>query len=407
MRFDWKIVAGTLIAFFGAALGTVGGVGGGGIFVPMLSLLLGFDTKSSTALSKCLIMGASAATVFYNFKQRHPTLDLPIIDYDLAVLFQPMLVLGISVGVTLNVIFPEWMVTIFIILFFPAFAIKAFVKGVDTWKKETILKKEATERLASEGKLKEAEIKPSPEETSRNEVQTESDEAKKSRVSVMENLRWKELSILVAVWVIILVLQIVKNNTTTCSASYWALDLLQIPVAIGASGYEVISLYSGRRTVASTGGAKTKWQVHKLVLYCFFAVFAGVIGGLLGIGGGGILGSIYLEMGAPPQVSSATATFAMLFSSSMSVIEYYLLRRFPVPYALYLAGVATIAAFVGQHVAKKVISLLGRASLIIFILSTIASLSAITLGGVGISRSVAKMKRHEYMGFGGICSYHS
>lgn len=32
------------------------------------------------------------------------------------------------------------------------------------------------------------------------------------------------------------------------------------------------------------------------------------------------------------QVSSATATFAMAFSSSMSVVEYYLLKRFPHPY---------------------------------------------------------------------------
>lgn len=35
------------------------------------------------------------------------------------------------------------------------------------------------------------------------------------------------------------------------------------------------------------------------------------------------------------QVSSATATFAMTFSSSMSVVEYYLLKRFPVPYGIY------------------------------------------------------------------------
>lgn len=32
------------------------------------------------------------------------------------------------------------------------------------------------------------------------------------------------------------------------------------------------------------------------------------------------------------QASSATATFAMTFSSSMSVVEYYILRRFPLPY---------------------------------------------------------------------------
>jgi uncharacterized membrane protein YfcA len=32
------------------------------------------------------------------------------------------------------------------------------------------------------------------------------------------------------------------------------------------------------------------------------------------------------------KVSSATSTFAMTFSASMSVVEYYLLKRFPIPY---------------------------------------------------------------------------
>ncbi|CAK9150747.1 unnamed protein product [Ilex paraguariensis] len=54
MEFGWKVVVGTVIGFFGAALGSVGGVGGGGIFVPMLTLIIGFDPKSSTAISKCL-----------------------------------------------------------------------------------------------------------------------------------------------------------------------------------------------------------------------------------------------------------------------------------------------------------------------------------------------------------------
>lgn len=43
----------TVIGFLGSAFGTVGGVGGGGIFVPMLTLIVGFDTKSAAALSKC------------------------------------------------------------------------------------------------------------------------------------------------------------------------------------------------------------------------------------------------------------------------------------------------------------------------------------------------------------------
>lgn len=54
-EFGWRIVLGSVIGFFGAAFGSVGGVGGGGIFVPMLTLIIGFDAKSSTAISKCKI----------------------------------------------------------------------------------------------------------------------------------------------------------------------------------------------------------------------------------------------------------------------------------------------------------------------------------------------------------------
>lgn len=46
-------MVGSMIGFFGAAFGSVGGVGGGGIFVPMLALIVGFDPKSATAMSKC------------------------------------------------------------------------------------------------------------------------------------------------------------------------------------------------------------------------------------------------------------------------------------------------------------------------------------------------------------------
>lgn len=63
-------------------------------------------------------MGAAVSTVYYNLKLRHPTIDMPIIDYDLAVLIQPMLMLGISIGVAFNVLFADWMVTVLLIVLF-------------------------------------------------------------------------------------------------------------------------------------------------------------------------------------------------------------------------------------------------------------------------------------------------
>ncbi|RWW37211.1 hypothetical protein BHE74_00057732 [Ensete ventricosum] len=56
MKLGWQVVVGTIIGFLGSAFGSVGGVGGGGIYVPMLTLIIGFDAKSSTAISKCEIL---------------------------------------------------------------------------------------------------------------------------------------------------------------------------------------------------------------------------------------------------------------------------------------------------------------------------------------------------------------
>lgn len=65
-----------------------------------------------------MIMGTSVSTVSYNLRLKHPTMDRPLIDYDLALLIQPMLMLGISIGVIFNVIFPDWLVTVLLIILF-------------------------------------------------------------------------------------------------------------------------------------------------------------------------------------------------------------------------------------------------------------------------------------------------
>ena len=53
-EFGWRLVVGSTIGFLGAAMGSIGGIGGGAIFVPMLFLIIGFDPKSSAAVSKCM-----------------------------------------------------------------------------------------------------------------------------------------------------------------------------------------------------------------------------------------------------------------------------------------------------------------------------------------------------------------
>lgn len=78
---------------------------------------------------------------------------------------------------------------------------------------------------------------------------------------------------------------------------------MKIPVALGASGYEAYLLHTGKRVIASRGDAAGSWKVYQIVLCLFTGMAAGMVGGLLGLGGGFILGPLFLELGIPPQVS--------------------------------------------------------------------------------------------------------
>uniref|UniRef100_A0A453QTL4 Sulfite exporter TauE/SafE family protein n=1 Tax=Aegilops tauschii subsp. strangulata TaxID=200361 RepID=A0A453QTL4_AEGTS len=347
-----------------------------------------------------MIMGAAVSTVYCNLKLKHPTLDMPVIDYDLVLLIQPMLMLGVSIGVICNVIFPDWLVTVLLIILFIVTSTKAFLKAIETWKKETIIITEAAKQSEQTTAGLDA-ASPSEILSDHDRNETPSDK----EVSIWKNVYWKEVGLLAFVWVAFLVLQVAKNYMATCSIWYWVLNLLQIPVSVGVAMYEAVGLVQGRRVISSKRNEQNSLRAHQLFVYCFLGVTAGVVAGLLGVGGGSIMGPLFLELGVPPQVASATATFAMMFSSSMSVVEYYLLNRFPVPYAVYLTILAFFAAIVGQRVVRKLIDLLGRASIIVFILSFMIFISALSLGGVGISNTIHKIERHEYMGFENICKY--
>uniref|UniRef100_A0A1J3CPG3 Sulfite exporter TauE/SafE family protein 4 n=1 Tax=Noccaea caerulescens TaxID=107243 RepID=A0A1J3CPG3_NOCCA len=405
LKFSWKLVVATLIGFLGSACGTVGGVGGGGIFVPMLTIILGFDTKSAAAISKCMIMGASASSVWYNVRVRHPTKEVPILDYDLALLFQPMLLLGITVGVSLSVVFPYWLITVLIIILFVGTSSRSFFKGIEMWKEETLLKNELEKQhqgssVNSRGELLiDTVYEPLYPREEKSELEI-----------IKSNLKWKRLLVLVTVWLAFLVIQVIKNEIEVCSTLYWALFCLQFPVAFAAFGFEAVRLFRENKNRLISGNTESvceatiEWTPLSLIFCALCGLVGGIVGGLLGSGGGFVLGPLLLEIGVIPQVASATATFVMMFSSSLSVVEFYLLKRFPIPYVMYLMSVSILAGFWGQFFIRKLVAILKRASLIVFVLSGVICASALTMGVIGIENSIKMIHNHEFMGFLGFCS---
>jgi hypothetical protein len=121
-----------ILAFLAASVSSAGGVGGGSLFLPILNLVAGLSLKQATSYSSFMVTGGAVSNVLYNlFCTRG------LIDYDIALLFQPCLLLGVSLGVVCNVMFPEWLITVLFSLFLAFCTAKTWRAGVKIWRTES------------------------------------------------------------------------------------------------------------------------------------------------------------------------------------------------------------------------------------------------------------------------------
>ena len=128
-------VAAWVLSFLAASVSSAGGVGGGSLFLPILNLVAGLSLKRATAYSSFMVTGGAASNVLYNLACTGGGGQL--IDYDIALLFQPCLLLGVSIGVVCNVMFPEWLITVLFSLFLACCTAKTCRAGLKIWRSES------------------------------------------------------------------------------------------------------------------------------------------------------------------------------------------------------------------------------------------------------------------------------
>jgi len=113
-------------------------------------------------------------------------------------------------------------------------------------------------------------------------------------------------------------------------------------------------------------------------------LLAGVIAGLIGIGGGMVVGPILLELGFNPQVSSALTATNVLMSSSTVGMLVLISGVVPIDEALFFACVCFVGAYFGKNFLGKLIRRLGKTSIIIFILGGVIFLAIVAVIAQGI-----------------------
>ena len=130
------------IGFFLAALGLIlaagGGIGGGGILVPIYILVLGFMPKHAIPLSNVTVFGGAIANTIRNVRQRHPTADRPLIDWDLILVMEPSTLAGALIGANLNKVLSETVIAVMLVILLTFTAYNTLKKAMKLYKKESV-----------------------------------------------------------------------------------------------------------------------------------------------------------------------------------------------------------------------------------------------------------------------------
>ncbi|EFJ18746.1 hypothetical protein SELMODRAFT_55219, partial [Selaginella moellendorffii] len=385
-----------------AAVSSAGGIGGGGLYVPLFNLLLRFNTRTAAVLSNFMIFGGMIANMMWSAFQRDPFDDeRPLIDFDAALLMQPNMLLGISLGVLCNLMFPGWLITLLLTITLAFVTFRSFNCGFRLWKAES-------GSNSSDGEGKSAKYHDA--------------EAPLLDSAEIPHRRFPALKLagLLLVWLFFFAVQLLRGSKTSegyfhldeCGLGYWLITGSQLPLTL------LFTVWTIRETTVSTScqsdvkflvsSAKSfKWNSSRSnrahLTLPLMALLAGILGGLLGIGGGMLISPILLEMGMPPQVTAATSAFMVFFSSSLSVAQYWLMGRIPVEFALWFSGICFVFSLVGLLVVQRAIQRYGRASIIVFLVTSVMGLSALLMAGFGGMDVWKQYERGDYMGFRSPC----
>jgi len=417
----------TIIAIFvGAFIAAGGGLGGGGIFVPVYIILLRFDAKSAAALSQATIFGGSMVNFWMNSRQRHPNRPhRPLTDFNTILILEPMLLGGTVIGVLLNQLLPDPIILVCLLLVLIIALYRMVKKGRSQWKKEN---EEKARGLLSGGSTASATMsrplnEPSMSSSARKSLSTEAagsrhrkllDEeygvdivravaAKCGQPPVIlkdalsdeelyeldllmdqEGSVWRPMLWMVMVWIIVSVFALLRAGTVmnveTCSMEYWLFEfgvfpcLFVITFLIARANSKRFQRKLELKWKPAEGDIE--WNLKKSIIYPSIAALSGLLGGLLGIGGGMILSPLLLELGVLPRVASATSALAVLMTSSSSTFQKVLNDMIRYDYMAFFGAVGIIGTFIGQTVVNVAIKKYGRNSIVI---AAVASVIAVAI----------------------------
>mmetsp|Transcript_19689 Transcript_19689/g.36912 ORF Transcript_19689/g.36912 Transcript_19689/m.36912 type:complete len:562 (+) Transcript_19689:99-1784(+) len=352
----------TVLIFFSSTLSAAAGTGGGGMFVPLLVLLTQLKPEEAVALSQCMILCSSLVNLFFFVAQRHTSfIAQPRIDYDCVVLFEPMLCLGVTMGVLLHQVAPGWLLLTLLCASLGVALWRTASKGLKQWKEEQMKPRAG----------------PQPQES----------KSYCSEVADLTRDNSRQVCGILLVWSLLLLFSF--HGLSPCT---WRFFLVLTGLAALLVGFTVAVhwwvLGTGRTpkpidwTAASDLTPRSRSPLDSLT-YPLIAFSAGLLGGLLGLGGGIIMSPVLVEVGMQSEAVQATTAVIVFLSSSLATIQFAVLDSYVWHYVLWYCAVAVVATIFGQRACAAYLQRTGNTSVITLAIAGVLLFSLMTLSVVG------------------------
>eukprot|EP01082_Thalassiosira_pseudonana_P009284 g8277.t1 g8277 contig29:144639-146012(-) len=114
-----------------------GGIGGGGVLVPIYILIMGFSPKHAIPLSNITVFGGAVANTILNVRKRHPLADRPLVDWDLILVMEPLTIAGALIGAFLNKLLPEAVLVLSLVALLSFTSYTTLKKAIRMYKAES------------------------------------------------------------------------------------------------------------------------------------------------------------------------------------------------------------------------------------------------------------------------------
>ncbi|KAF5474673.1 hypothetical protein F2P56_006553 [Juglans regia] len=409
LKLSTPVVLAGVLCFIAASISSAGGIGGGGLFIPILTIVAGVDLKTASSFSAFMVTGGSVANVMCNLCTTSSKFGGKIlIDFDIALLSEPCMLLGVSIGVICNLVFPEWLITMLFAAFLAWSTSKTCKNGVLHWKMESEeLRRNECEKLEN-GLVKDGTFDES------EGIKT----AKEPLLGVKGGCKLRfprmKMGVLVLVWFSFFGLYLLRGDRhgqgmiqiEPCGAAYWIISSFQIPLAVIFTSW-ILCKKERVKSQGSDHEVLEKKDEEGLIrdgpsrklLFPRMALLAGILGGVFGIGGGMLISPLLLQVGIAPEITAATCSFMVFFSSTMSALQYVMLGMEDTHTALIFAVICFAASLLGLGVVQSAVRQYGRASLIVFSVSIVMALSTVLMTSFGALDVWRNYVSGKYMGF--------